>query len=428
MVFALRSGAGFRAAYVAGVIGHIIGFHWVFGTVVVFGDLGVAGAALVFALYVGLAALQFPVIAVIHRLLPRPFDALALRSATAVVLAELLVPRLFPWHFGHTQLAFTPIAQVAGLGGAMAVSFLVFWTAEVLVRVAVFRERRWGFLVPVAALGLAMAYGLAMMDRYGSPRGLPQEIIVVQGHVANDEKRDIRVARAYLARIFELSRKAAHPGSLVVWPEGAVPAYIPAAIGSVGEPPKLPWADDGSAFLVGAYSFLPNEEKFNAAFAVYPDGQVPLPYFKQILIPFGESMPLADYFPALKRLNAKAGVFSAGTQTRVFDYPMRRADGAGYSLKVAPLICYEDTVPSLARDAAQGGAASREHHLRRLVRPQPGTQAASPDRDLPGHREPSVPRPFDDHRLERRLSTRSGTRSAGSRRSPRGRSPRPSAC
>ena len=80
--------------------------------------------ALVFALFAGLGALQFLAIAVIDRHLDRAFDALALRSATAVVLAELLMPRLFPWHFGHTQIAFTPFVQVAGIGGAMAVSFL----------------------------------------------------------------------------------------------------------------------------------------------------------------------------------------------------------------------------------------------------------------------------------------------------------------
>lgn len=379
MVHAMRSGRGYLAAYVGGVVGHIIAFHWVFGTVASFGGFPVAGSAAVFALFVASGAIQFPAIALIHRLLPGAFDALALRAPTAVVLAELLIPRLFPWNFGHTQIALTPLVQVAGLGGTMAVSFLVFWIAEVAVRVVAFREPRWGFLVPVAALGLALAYGMSIVDQFGSPRGATQQVIVVQGHVANGERRDIKVARQYLARIFGLSRRAARPGSLVVWPEGAVPVYLPAAIGTVGDPPVLPWSDDGSAYLVGAYSFLPNEEKYNAAFAVHPDGQVPLPYFKQVLIPFGEAMPLASYFPALRKLNAKAGAFTAGTETKVFEYPMRRADGSSYTLKVAPLICYEDTVPALSREAAQKGAellvnitsdawfgrslAPRQHHL-----------------------------------------------------------------
>ncbi|HZW33432.1 MAG TPA: apolipoprotein N-acyltransferase, partial [Isosphaeraceae bacterium] len=348
LVAAVRARRELLPAYCAGLIGHLVGFYWVYRTVCVFGGFGPAAGALIFAVFIALGALQFLVFALIHHHLGPGFDALALRSATAVVLAELLTIRLFPWHFGHTQIAFTPFVQVAGIGGAMAVSFLMFWVAEAGVRVLVFREWRVAFLLPLVVFGLAIGYGLAMIGRYRSPDGRAQEVVVVQGNATLAEKRDLDSARKNLTRIWELSRTAAHPGSLVVWPEGSVPAYIPAAVARVGNPPVLPWIGDGTAFLVGSYSFLPNQERYNAAFAVYPDGRVPLPYFKRILIPFGETLPLASYFPWLKGLNAKAGVFSAGTETRIFDYPMRRPDGAVWTLKVAPLICYEDTVPSLA--------------------------------------------------------------------------------
>src|SRR5262249_29178601 len=153
---------------------------------------GPPAAALVFLLFVGLGALQFLAIAMIAHHLDRVFDALALRAATAVALAELLTPRLFPWHFGHTQIAFTPFAQVAAVGGAMAVSFLMFWLAEVVVRVVAFRERRRAFLIPLAAFGISIAYGLAMMDRLETPRGERQEVVVAQGHVAGAERRDLQ--------------------------------------------------------------------------------------------------------------------------------------------------------------------------------------------------------------------------------------------
>jgi apolipoprotein N-acyltransferase len=58
---------------------------------------------------------------------------------------------------------------------------------------------------------------------------------------------------------------------------------------------------------------------------------------------------------------------------------MRRPDGTASTLKVSPLICYEDTVPALAREASRKGAellinitsdswfgrtlAPRQHHL-----------------------------------------------------------------
>jgi apolipoprotein N-acyltransferase len=108
--------------------------------------------------------------------------------------------------------------------------------------------------------------------------------------------------------------------------------------------------------LIGAYSFTDEQHRFNSAFAVYPDGSVPVPYFKQILIPFGEYIPGASFLPWLNRMNANAGIFTPGTEVKVFGYPMRRADGNEYTVQAAPLICYEDTVPWLARRATQKGA------------------------------------------------------------------------
>ncbi len=356
LVYAVRARRAYLPLYCAGLVGHLVGFHWVYQTVRVFGEFGPPAAGAVFAIFVVTGALQFLLFALIHHYLDPAFDALALRSATAIALSELLMPRLFPWHLGHTQIAFTPFVQIAGLAGAIAVSFLMFWLAEAIVRVVVCRERRKALLLPVVLSLLALAYGAAMMGTFRSSRGVPQEVALVQGNATLAEKRDLASARQNLARIFDLSTAVAGPDTLVVWPEGSVPAYIPARIGSVGDPPILPWIGNGSAFLVGAYSFLPNEERFNAAFAVYPDGDVPMPYFKRVLIPFGEYMPLASYFTGLKELNAKAGVFSAGTEAVVFAYPMHRPDGTSYTLKVSPLICYEDTVPALARESVGQGA------------------------------------------------------------------------
>ena len=74
--------------------------------------------------------------------------------------------------------------------------------------------------------------------------------------------------------------------------------------------------------MIGAYSFSDEAHRYNSAFAIYPDGSVPVPYFKQILIPFGEYMPGASVFPWLNRANENAGIFTAGTEIKVFDYPM----------------------------------------------------------------------------------------------------------
>ena len=82
------------------------------------------------------------------------------------------MPRLFPWHFGHTQIAFTPFVQVAGLGGAMAVTFLMFWLARPSSGSSSSASDGGPSLLPVVLFGLALAYGAAMMGTFRSPAGV----------------------------------------------------------------------------------------------------------------------------------------------------------------------------------------------------------------------------------------------------------------
>ena len=356
LVYTVRARRAYLPAFGAGVVGHLIGFYWVAGTVSVFGGFGPLVSALIFALFVALGALLFLVFALVHHQLPAAFDALALRSATAVVMAELLTIRLFPWHFGHTQIAFTPFVQIAGIGGAMAVSFLMFWLAEAGVRVVVFRERRRTFLVPVLLFVLAIGYGVAMMRDFHRAAGPP-----AGSHRGAGQRLPCRETRPRLGpeepcpdlRAEPPGRPSRLPGRLA---RGSIPAYIPAGIGTVGGPPVLPWIGDGTALLVGSYSFLPDRTRYNAAFAVYPDGTIPWPYFKRILIPFGEYDALGLVLPLAQGVERQGRGLQRRNGDQVFSYPMRRPDGTASTLKVSPLICYEDTVPALAREATRKGA------------------------------------------------------------------------
>ena len=139
-------------AYCCGLVVHSVGFYWIYGTIADFGGFGLVVSALIFALYVASGAIQFSVFAFIHHNLGPKLDAYCLRSPIAIVVSELVTIRVFHWHFGHTQIAFTPFVQIAGIGGAMLVSFVMFWLAEAGVRMIVSREWRPVFLLPVAAL------------------------------------------------------------------------------------------------------------------------------------------------------------------------------------------------------------------------------------------------------------------------------------
>jgi apolipoprotein N-acyltransferase len=379
LVFVARARNAYIPAYCCGLVLCAMGFYWVLPTVAAFGGMGAFAAALLFAAFVFGSAVQLLVFAFFHNNLGSRFDAFALRAPTALVLSELVAVRIFQWHYGHTQIALTPLVQIADIGGAMLVSFLMFWVAEAGVRVVVFRERRWSFLLPLFSLGISLVYGIVMMGVYSSPAGEPLDVVLVQGNLPVEHHSDRRVVGRNAAKLLRLSRQASKPGALIVWPESSLPIVIPDTVRSAKDFRLLPWIGDGSAFLVGADAEDSNQKQYIAAFVIQPDGSVPRPYYKQVLIPFGEYTPGSALIPWLHTMNTNAREFSAGREARVFELHLSRPDGSTLSAKVAPLICYEDTLPALSCRATRMGAellvnltndawfgrtaASYEHHL-----------------------------------------------------------------
>ena len=110
--------------------------------------------------------------------------------------------RLFPWHFGHTQIAFRPFVQLAGLGGSILVSFVLFWVAEAAVRTIMFRERRREFLLPLLAFGLSLGYGAEVMDAHARRRDREQEVVVVQGNGSLSEMKELSSLERVMRRTF----------------------------------------------------------------------------------------------------------------------------------------------------------------------------------------------------------------------------------
>jgi apolipoprotein N-acyltransferase len=98
--------------------------------------------------------------------------------------------------------------------------------------------------------------------------------------------------------------------------------------------------------LLGAVTRT-GEAYFNSAILIDIDGQMVQVYNKQHLVLFGEYIPLRKQLPFLEQL-VPIDDFTAGQGNVLF----RLTDGRSFST----LICFEDTIPGLARRTAKDGA------------------------------------------------------------------------
>ncbi len=166
---------------------------------------------------------------------------------------------------------------------------------------------------------------------------------------------------------------AAQP-DLVVWGESAMAEFGRLASGQARQVARHFSRFTGGAALLAGGDF---DEKTNGTVRLYNgvglyapsgDGVELQVYAKQHLVPFGEYIPFDKWIPALQRLSP-IGVSLHPGEAKVLEVPVAVAqerdppaaaatscDPPAGRVKVAPLICFEDTLPSLARRGDELGA------------------------------------------------------------------------
>lgn len=343
---------------VTGSVAIGIGFYWLKQTVVDFSGFPAWYGVVVYLLFVIFSAVQFLVFVYICRRLTTTLGKFALAAPFAWITAEFTTLRIFPWEVGHTQIAFTHFVQISDLAGSSGVTFLMFWCGEALLG-GLRKEQRihpWARVFPFVCFVLALGYGNFQIRQFAEgPDRSPANIAVIQANISVEEKHNVKYFLRNTERYAELSRSLTSDPDLIVWPESSITDPLPDNIANRGQ---LPGFDallpPDRNLLVGAITYGSNETLFNSALAIERSGAIAPPYHKRILMPFGEYMPFEELVPSLRALNESVGDFTAGKSISVFDFALRNPSTV--PLRVSPLICYEDIVPSLAREAVRDGA------------------------------------------------------------------------
>ena len=343
---------------------------------------------LAFCLY---TALLWPMLAFAVRLcrikkIPL-FLAVPVLFVSAERLQGLFLGGFFWRYLAHSQYANTTLIQIADIFGAAGVSFLVAMVnglaAELIIAAkekSIFKVRN--FLKVFAAavlLAAAVNYGQWRIQQSDKLIQTGPQIAAVQSNVPQFVKESLQADDRIFSDLLQNSKAGAKAGAeLIIWPETMVQAILNSEVlrlldeshsYKVFDQALREHSRNTAYILVGAYGGRPQifenqdvklAQRYNSVFLYAPDGRGADEHYDKIhLVPFGEVVPFKKSAPWLYKLLMKFTPYDydysldAGEKYTVFEMTGKTPNTQTYKFGV--MICYEDTIPVIARKFALDG-------------------------------------------------------------------------
>ena len=306
-----------------------------------------------------------------------------LAGAAVWVALEMVRARIFsgfPWSFlGVSQYQLVPLIQIAAFTGVYGVSFLVVWFSLALYSAAlmIFRHptKRHIWQAEII-LPLLVVVGCYVGGFFAMNHSVPAEnvlrVTAIQPSVPQKLIWSSDADARRFQELLDLSQRAlTNQTDLLLWPESAVPFVDEATYQAINQ-----FAQSNHVWVIlngDDVEFHPTATNyFNAAFLIGPDGRWRQAYHKRDLVIFGEYVPLVNWLPFLKWFTPITGGWTCGDKPVTFEINgihdrtddsfeatnkiislTPAAAAPRHTVKTAPLICFEDTFPGTAREAAQ---------------------------------------------------------------------------
>ena len=265
----------------------------------------------------------------------------------------------FPWE--PLGAAFAPsrvFVQSADVFGAAGLTFfIVLVNMSLAAGFLAWRQRRPKGLIAPLVLIAAVIGSLAMYGHFrytlveeAVARAETRDVVVVQGSVEQTRKwdPDHRVSILLTYRDLTLAAAGRKPW-MIVWPETATPFFYHM------DDAATQWLSDvvrrsGTPLFFGSPAFEEEGGKtkyYNRVYLLDGQGTMLGHYDKVHLVPYGEYVPLQDFFPFITKLTGAVGNYFPGETDKVVTL-----DGE----KIGVLICFESIFSGLAREAVDAGA------------------------------------------------------------------------
>jgi apolipoprotein N-acyltransferase len=355
VVWAARNATPRRALFLGAVVGlvsHMIAYYWVNHLLVVFAGAPWPAAALGWlGICVGQGTSYGVGLALARWLRLRTGWPWALTLAVGLTAMDFLYPLIFPSYVANTMAGATWMMQSADLFGVLGLTALIGAINGACIDVLIARSegRPWPVRVVAVVGGLwaaALVYGAVRTQQVDREAAAAEHLRVglVQTNVGGMERREEfpQTLRLYQQE----TKKLADSGDqLVVWPEGAYDAVVSRStnvrrdvLDGTAEPLLF------GAIRLGLDPASHHRTPYNSAFLADRTGAVKGSYDKNVLLVFGEFIPLGDWIPKLYEWIPNASHWGRGTSQDPLIL-----DG----WRIGTVICYEDILPRFVQSVMQ---------------------------------------------------------------------------
>ncbi|MDR0800176.1 MAG: apolipoprotein N-acyltransferase [Endomicrobium sp.] len=260
----------------------------------------------------------------------------------------------FPWMLiGYSQFKFTAIIQIAEFTGVYGVSFLIilcnlcfyFWISM---------QKGNKYLYTALALIIMVSiFGTARANKFRFFGDQEFTVTIVQPNIDQDKKWDQFYKDDILFNLKKYAFEIAeNKTDLVIWPEAALPGFIPGDE-QLYDITKYIVKTAGGFNIIGSAYNDKNYRQFNAALAFEGSGDYKAVHKKTHLVLFGEYIPLRNLLSKFFGVLNQMGDFTKGEDTDIFD------NGQIYA---GATICSENFFPDISRNFVLSGAKVLTNH------------------------------------------------------------------
>lgn len=348
---------GLLLGFITGMICHIGLIYWITYVIVNYGYLPIYLGIilmLLLACYLSLYTALFTVgIILFRQKIDLYFAAPVLWICLEYCKSYLFAG--FPWeNLGYSQYWNHYLIQFADVSGVFGLSFLIVLVNVTLFEVLAAKSKKKFILAAVVSLIITgvVIYGVSRSRQIDKilQNAAQIEVLLIQGNIDQSIKWNEGFQKETINIYEQLSlQNAPVKGSLVVWPETALPFNYQDANQFQKQIRDISLGTK-SWFIFGSTSYENSKDNtayYNSAYLLSPTGEIKGKYDKVHLVPYGEYVPLRSVFPFITKLTAGMGDFSAGTGY----YPLMMN-----GKKIGILICYEGILPFAARTYKNEGA------------------------------------------------------------------------